>query len=134
MAEKKRFGVYVPEDLARDLEACMKTLGLKSKSKLVQEALRLFINEHKWKLRGKAVGIVGVVYNHEAQDVDEKLTDIQHEYLDVIISSVHVHLDERRCMLAIIVRGSTKKIRELLNEMIRISGILTVRQMLLAAE
>ncbi len=132
--EKKRFGVYVPGDLAKDLEACMKTLGLKSKSKLVQEALRLFINEHKWKLRGKAVGIVGVVYDHEAQDVDEKLTDIQHEYLDVIVSSVHVHLDERRCMLAIIVRGSTRKIRELLNEIMKINGVLAIRQLLLAAE
>ena len=132
--EKKRFGVYVPDDLAKDIDACMKTLGLKSKSKLIQEALRLFINEHKWKLKGKAVGIVGIVYDHEASDVDEKLTDIQHRYLDTIVSSVHVHLDKRRCMLAIIVRGRTENIRHLINDIINIKGILTIRQMLLASE
>ncbi len=128
---KTKFGVYVPDELLRDLELCMKTTGIKSKSKLVQEALRLFIAEHRWKLAGKAVGIIGVVYNHDVGHVDEELTDLQHEFLDVIVSTVHVHLDKEKCMLAIIVRGDTNRIKNLLNEIMKLRGVLIARPLLL---
>ena len=130
---KTKFGVYVPDELLRDLELCMKTTGIKSKSKLVQEALRLFIAEHRWKLAGKAVGIIGVVYNHDVGHVDEELTDLQHEFLDVIVSTVHVHLDKEKCMLAIIVRGDTSRIKNLLNEVMKLRGVLIARPLLLEA-
>ncbi len=130
----KRFGVYIPEDLEKDMELCMKALGLKSKSRLIQEALRSFIVEQKWRLKGNVAGIIGVVYNHDVGDVDEKLTDVQHEYLDIINSTVHVHLDKEKCMLVIIVRGPTSKIKELINKIMALKGVLVARPMLLAAE
>ncbi len=128
---KTKFGVYVPDELVRDLELCMKTTGIKSKSKLIQEALRLFIAEHRWRLAGKAVGIIGVVYNHDVGHVDEKLTDLQHEFLDIVVSTVHVHLDKEKCMLAIIVRGDTDRIKKLLNSIMGLRGVLVARPLLL---
>lgn len=126
-----KFGVYLPEDLARELEECMDIIGIKSKSKIIQEALRLFIIEHRWKAAGKASGIIGIIYDHEVKGVDELLTDIQHDYLDVIITTMHVHLDKRKCMLAIIVKGDTNKIKELLSNIMKIKGVLVARPMLL---
>ena len=126
-----KFGVYLPEDLARELEECMDITGIKSKSKIIQEALRLFIIEHRWKAVGKASGIIGIIYDHEVKGVDELLTDIQHDYLDVIITTIHVHLDKRKCMLAIIVKGDTNRIKELLNNIMKIKGVLVARPMLL---
>ena len=130
---KKKFGIYVPDELLRDLELCMKTTGIKSKSRLIQEALRLFITEHRWRLAGRAVGIIGVVYNHEVSRVDEELTDLQHEFLDIVVSTVHVHLDKEKCMLAIIVNGDTDRIKKLLNEIMSLRGVLIARPLLLEA-
>lgn len=126
-----KFGVYLPEDLARELEDCMNIIGIRNKSKIIQEALRLFIVEHRWKTVGIASGVIGVIYDHEVKGVDEILTDIQHDYLDIIVTSIHVHLDKRRCMLAIIVKGDTKRIRELLNNIMGVKGVLVTRPMLL---
>ena len=126
-----KFGVYLPEDLARELEECMDITGIKSKSKIIQEALRLFIVEHGWKAVGKASGIIGVIYDHEIRGVDELLTDIQHDYIDVIIATMHVHLDKRKCMLTIIVKGDTNRIKDLLNNIMKIKGVLVARPMLL---
>jgi len=125
-------GIYIPADLFEELRAYMKSLGITSKSKIVQEALRLFMLEHKWELTGSAVGIIGVVYKHEVGNVDHMLTEIQHDYLDLIISTVHIHLDKERCMLAIFVRGSVAKIKELLNRIHKLRGIEIVRPMLLS--
>ena len=130
----KKFGVYLSDDLIEELEKYQKVTGIKSKSRLVQEALRLLITEHRWQTSGKAVGVVGVIYNHDVGHADEELTDIQHKYMDVIVSTVHVHLDEEKCMLAIIVRGETGRIREMLNKVSRIKGVLLARPLLLEAE
>ncbi|ABN69120.1 putative transcriptional regulator, CopG family [Staphylothermus marinus F1] len=131
MKKPVKFGIYLPEDLARELGECMKITGIRKRSKIIQEALRLFIVEHRWKTVGKASGVIGVVYNHEVRGVDEALTDIQHEYLDIIVSTVHVHLDKEKCMLAIIVRGDTGRIKELLSNIMNIKGVLITRPMLL---
>lgn len=131
MKKPVKFGIYLPEDLARELDECMKITGIRKRSKIIQEALRLFIVEHRWKTVGKASGVIGVVYNHEVRGVDEALTDIQHEYLDIIVSTVHVHLDKEKCMLAIIVRGDTGRIKELLSNIMNIKGVLITRPMLL---
>ncbi len=130
----KKFGVYLSDDLIEELEKYQKITGIKSKSRLVQEALRLLITEHRWQTSGKAVGVVGVIYNHDVGHADEELTDIQHKYMDVIVSTVHVHLDEEKCMLAIIVRGETGRIREMLNKVSSIKGVLLARPLLLEAE
>ncbi len=132
--QRLKFGVYLPEELANELNECMKVLGVSSKSRLIQEALRLFINENRWRLGGKAVGTIGVIYDHTVPDVDEVLTDIQHDYLDIVISTIHVHLDKRRCMLNILVKGNVDRIKELLSKLINVRGVLFARPLLLNVE
>ena len=126
-----RFGVYIPPDLAKELNECMSKLGIRSKSQLVQEALRLFIAEHRWRLSGQVVGAIGIIYNHDVGEVDEELTDIQHKYLDIIVGAFHLHLDRENCLLMIVVKGESNKIRSLLDELIKVKGVKTARPLLL---
>ncbi len=129
-----KFGVYIPKELANDLERFMKALGISSKSALVREALKLFIIEHEWKVAKEAVGIVGVIYNHEVRGVDEELTNIQHDFLDIIVSTLHVHLSKEKCMLAIAVRGDAEKIKHLIGRLSIVKGVEITRPLLLAVE
>ncbi|WP_440059465.1 CopG family ribbon-helix-helix protein [Thermogladius sp. 4427co] len=130
MPKPMRVGVYIPEDLVGELEAIMREKGIKSFSKIVQEALRLYIAEHSWKLKDRVTGIIGLLYDHEIGHVDEELVDIQHMYLDVVVSYMHIHLDERNCMLAIAVRGSREKVRELVGNLEKTKGVKLIRLML----
>lgn len=135
LSKKVKFGVYLPEELTRELEDFMRHFEAKSKSKLIQEALRLYIVEHKWKhVKGSIAGVISVIYDHEVAHADEVLTDIQHEFLDVIVSTLHVHLDVNNCMLAIAVKGASNKIRELISRVGKVKGVKLVRPMLMASE
>ena len=63
---------------------------------------------------------------------DEKLTDIQHNnYLAVVVSALHVHLTKDKCMLAIIVRGDSARIKDIISEIEKIKGVLMVRPMVM---
>jgi len=129
-----KFGVYVPEDLMIELSRCMQALGIKSRSVAVREALNLFILEHKWRYGGKVTGVLGLVYDHEVNDVDEALTDIQHKYLQNVISALHIHLNERDCMLLLVVKGEASEIKNLLSELMNLKGVKLVRPLLLSTE
>ncbi|MEZ0393690.1 MAG: CopG family ribbon-helix-helix protein [Desulfurococcaceae archaeon] len=126
-----RVGVYIPAELADSLEEIVRGEGLPSISRAVQEALRLYVAERSWRAGGEVVGAIGLVYDHEVAGADEALTDVQHRYLDVIASTVHVHLDERNCLLVIVVRGDAGRVRSLLGDVEGIRGVKAARLMIL---
>mgnify|MGYP001772759093 CR=1 FL=1 len=130
--ELMKFGVYIPVDLAEELKKLAESLRVKSRSKLLQEALRLYILENKWSVADEVAGSIGILYNHEVRGVDEELTDVQHEFLDIIVSALHVHLDKERCMLIIAIRGASSRVRELVSKVNNLKGVVLVRPMLLA--
>jgi len=129
-----KFGIYVPEDLMRELEECMKSLGVRNKSLVIREALRLFISEHKWRAGGPILGVISVVYDHEVRGIDAKLTDIQHDYLNEIISALHIHVDRRNCMLILALKGDSERVNSLLKEIIKLKGVKLVRPALISVE
>ena len=72
------------------------------------------------------------MYSHEVGHADEELTDVQHNYLDVILSSLHVHLDKENCMLIIVVRGDSGRLKSLLESISRVRGVKVARPLLLS--
>lgn len=129
-----KIGVYIPGDLARELAKISENIGVKSISRMVQEALRLYIAEHMWKTGGVVVGAIGILYDHDVENVDEVLTDTQHRFLDLVVSAIHVHLDQRNCVLLIIVKGSTEKIKSMISNIENLKGVKAVRFMLIPKE
>lgn len=126
-----RVGVYIPSDLAEKIAILMKDMGLETLSKLVQEALRLYVAEHSWRIGDEVIGAIGILYDHEVGYVDEELTDLQHKYIEVVVTSTHVHLDQRNCLLVIIVKGLSDTIKRFLSDAEKVKGVKIVRVMLM---
>ncbi|MEM0489860.1 MAG: CopG family ribbon-helix-helix protein [Ignisphaera sp.] len=129
-----RIGVYIPKELAEEITRIMNEIGIDSVSKVVQEGLRLYIAEYRWRTEGDVVGAIGIIYDHEVGHVDEELTDLQHKYIDIIVSSLHIHLDLRNCLIIIIVRGLSKTIKKFLEDIEKIRGVKMVRLMLMSRQ
>lgn len=127
-----KFGVYIQRELIEELDRIMLNSGIRNRSKLLQEALRLFIIENRWISSKEVVGSISILYNHDVGDIDKRLTDIQHTFRDIIISSMHIHLDEDTCMLVIAVRGDSQRIKEFLDSIRMLKGTLLVKHSLLA--
>lgn len=127
-----KFGVYIQRELIEELDRIMLNSGIKNRSRLLQEALRLFIIENRWISSKEVVGSISILYNHDVSDIDERLTDIQHTFRDIIISSMHIHLDENTCMLVIAARGNSQRIKEFLDSIRMLKGTLLVKHSILA--
>jgi CopG family nickel-responsive transcriptional regulator len=118
-----RFSVSFPRNLLEELEKISEVEGL-SRSAVLQRASEMYVAQMKWKTsEGNVAGALLIHYNHEVRGLEEKLTDTQHDFLDVIVSSLHVHLTKEECMLVVVVKGDVKRIRELVDEISKLRGI-----------
>ncbi|MEM1767495.1 MAG: nickel-responsive transcriptional regulator NikR, partial [Candidatus Bathyarchaeia archaeon] len=117
--------VTLPEDLLKEFDEVINRMGYGNRSKAVQDAVRLFISERKWlqEESGIQAGVLMLLYDHEVRGVEDTLTDIQHNYADIISSTMHIHLTERDCLEAIAVKGEAEKIRRLSDELSSKRGV-----------
>ncbi|MGC9009733.1 MAG: CopG family ribbon-helix-helix protein [Sulfolobales archaeon] len=114
-----KVGVSIPVDLYAKLNDLSKRMGIKSRSRIIQIALREYILNKSIELKQDVdvIGVIGVYYIHGKRHVDEELVEIQHEYLDIIISTQHIHLTKESCAEFIIVRGKISRIEELIRDL-----------------
>ena len=95
------------------------------RSKAIQLAMRDFMTEYVWKYeeRGLAIGTMTIIYDHEVSGLEETLTSTQHAHRDVTSSALHIHLDERNCLLVIVLRGEVRAIQETAKKLMGKRGI-----------
>ena len=69
------------------------------------------------------VGTVTLIYDHHAHSVGEKLTEIQHEHHQLIVSTSHAHLDHDSCLEVLIVHGRSSQVERLADRLIGLKGV-----------
>ena len=96
-----------------------------SRSTAVQAAMRDYLAENKWSVaeKGSVAGAVTMIYEHHVRGLSETLTHIQHDYIDVVSSTTHVHLDHDNCLEILAVKGDIKRIKELTRSLRATRGV-----------
>jgi len=124
MGDLARFGVSIPDDLLEKFDGLIKEKGYNNRSEAIRDLIRDRLVEDQWsKSENDVVGTVTVVYNHEQSDLAQKLTEIQHKKHDLIISSIHVHLDFHNCLEVLIMRGSSDEVKKAGEQLISTRGV-----------
>ncbi len=126
MTKVTRAGVTFPPDLLKDFDDIINKMGYESRSKAIQDAVRLFVSDRKWIQQQENItqtGVILVVYDHEIKDLEEHLTEAQHHHPTLISATLHIHISERDCLEAIAVKGKASEIRHLGDEMATRKGV-----------
>lgn len=109
----------------RKFDEASERLGYKNRSTAMQTAMQSFVTESKWLCTkmGWGVGAIILLYNHREKDVENALIEMEHKYIGIASSSMHVHLDEDNCLKIIPVRGSSSNIKALAQDLMTIGGV-----------
>ncbi|MDV3104223.1 nickel-responsive transcriptional regulator NikR [Thermococcus waiotapuensis] len=119
-----RFGVSVPEELLEKFDRIIGEKGYVNRSEAIRDMMRDFIVRHEWEQGDAEVaGTITMLYNHDEADVVRELLDLQHDYLEEIISSIHVHMDEHNCLEVVIVKGKASRIKEIADRLLSLKGV-----------
>ena len=119
-----RFSASLAPQLLRDLDQMTREKGYSNRSLAIADMIRDHLVEHRQKFGNEEIaGTITLVYDHHKQHVQATLTDIQHDHHDVIISTLHVHLDHQNCLEVLVVRGQASTIKQIADELIAAKGV-----------
>ena len=119
-----RFGVSMEKGLLDEFDALAHGKGYENRSEAIRDMVRdLLIEEKLREENTQGVGTLTLVYNHHQRELEEKLTDYQHDHLESVVSTVHVHLSQHLCLEVLILRGKSKEIRKVADGLVATKGV-----------
>jgi len=119
-----RFGVSMEKGLLENFDKLISKKGYTNRSEGMRDLIRDFLVEEEWKTNKKEmIGTITLVYNHHIRGLSDTLTDLQHHFHNLIISTTHLHLDEDNCLEVLIVKGRADKIKEVADKLVSTRGV-----------
>ena len=119
-----RFSVSLPPKLLNQLDTMTSEKGYDNRSLAIADMIRDRLVEHRQKFGSEDIaGTITLVYDHHKPHLQATLTSIQHDHHDVILSTVHVHLDHHNCLEVLLVRGKAALIRKIADALISAKGV-----------
>ena len=123
MSKLKRFSISLDEDLVTRFDKHIREMDYPTRSKAIGDLIRESLIKREW-IQGKEVtGAITLVYDHHKRDLVMNLTDIQHDFHQLVISTQHVHLDHNNCLEIVTVKGKPGEIEKLTNKLKSTKGI-----------
>ena len=109
----ERITMSLDETLAADFDRLIKARGYTSRSEAMRELLRREIEADRQArdIKGFAVAALSYVYNHHERDLAERLTALQHRHHDLVVATMHVHLDHDHCLETVMLKGRAASLR-----------------------
>lgn len=124
MEKVSRFGVSLETALLNKFDPLLKKLGYKSRSEAIRDLIRDRLVAEEWSVGDfKTIGVLSLVYNHHVRELSEALNRLQHQNLELVISSTHIHVDHHNCLEVIILRGKSNQIKKVADEMLSTRGV-----------
>lgn len=125
MSELIRFGVSIDGNLLESFDRLVETRGYSTRSEALRDLIREALVTEKIESQSdtRALGTLTIVYDHHAKDLVQEMGDIQHDYHQLVLSVMHLHVSHDDCMEVIALNGIVADIVELSNRILSLKGI-----------
>lgn len=123
MGKLIRFGVSMDKALVDRFDRLIEGEGYGNRSEAIRDLIRQRLVEEQWEEEEEVCGGILLVYDHHKHHLTEKITEIQHRFYKLVISTQHIHMDHDNCMEIISVRGRAKELHKFFNKLRATTGI-----------
>jgi len=123
MAGLVRFGVSLEKGLLESFDRELKKKGYVNRSEAISKLIKADLVRDEWQADKIVAGAIALVYDHHQRELLSRLTSIQHDYHENILSTQHLHLDHDNCLEIIAIKGRAKRIGELFGKLQSCRGI-----------
>ncbi|MCX5801459.1 MAG: nickel-responsive transcriptional regulator NikR [Candidatus Eisenbacteria bacterium] len=118
-----RFGVSLERELLARLDSFVRDNEFPTRSEAIRALIRERLVRKEWLCGRQVVGAIVLVYDHGRREILNKITHVQHEFHDNVISTQHVHLDRDNCLEVVVVKGRPRDVDSLYKGLQSIKGI-----------
>ncbi|MCW5625385.1 MAG: nickel-responsive transcriptional regulator NikR [Burkholderiales bacterium] len=121
----QRITISLSDQLAQAFDGWMHRRRYGNRSEAVRDMVRAALESDRLEEPDSqwCVASLSYVYDHHSRDLAERLTSLQHDHHDVVVSSMHVHLDHRNCLETVTLRGPVREVRSFSDALIAEPGV-----------
>lgn len=124
-----RIGVSLPENLLEKFDEIITKRGYSSRSEGIRDAIRGYIRYYDWmsEVEGERIGILSLTYDHSQRGLLSSLIEVEHEFINIMRSSVHIHISHDECMEVLILQGDGKEVKVTAERIMSLKGVKNVK-------
>ncbi len=119
----KRFSISLEDDILETFDTLIRQRQYSNRSEAIRDLIRKSFVQEEWEMDKEVIGVISLVYDHHQRQLQEKLTELQHNYYQQILSSTHIHVDHDNCLEVIIVQGKAQRVKELADSISSLKGV-----------
>lgn len=135
MANIARFSVSVEGELLEKFDQYCRAEQFSTRSEAVRQLIRDALTARAWETQsGDAAGTLTLVYDHHRPQLIDRLLKLQHDHTDLIVSTLHAHLDRDLCLEVIVLRGPADRLQSIGAELKGLKGIFKGELVMASAE
>jgi len=124
MSEIVRFSVSLEDDLLEQFDRYCREEQFATRSEAVRQLVRHTLTNKAWEAESQdAAGTLTLVYDHHRSQLGERLTQLQHDHVDLVVSTLHAHLTHDLCLEVIILRGPAAMLKQVAAQLKGLKGI-----------
>jgi CopG family transcriptional regulator, nickel-responsive regulator len=122
----QRISVSLPDAVFRQLDQMMQERGLESRSKAIADMITHFALEHE-EDKGNSImtGTITIVYDESKGHLLQRLAELERNFIDEVISSLHVQLQDNHRMEVLLVQGPANQLKRIADKLMAIKGVKT---------
>ena len=126
--------ITLPNELLGKFNEFMKTRGYYSRSEAFRDAIRSLIAESDFARMetGEVAATIMITCDYARRDIDLRMTEVRHEFDDVVVENVHRHIDDKYCLEIFIAQGKNHRILDLVGRVRGMRGIQQVKAMFMS--
>lgn len=123
MSDLVRISMSLDGRLLEDFDEQVRRARYPTRSEAIKALMRHSLSEQAWTHNQAVAGSITLIYDHHRLGIVKRLTDLQHDFGAVIVSTQHVHLDHHHCLEIIVVKGKAQQIQELVSAFKSMKGV-----------
>jgi CopG family nickel-responsive transcriptional regulator len=120
----ERVSITIPKELSVAFDKRNKRKGYANRSEATRDLIRDALVKEEWSdPKAHVAATVTLVYDHHTRTLTDRITEVQHDYGETIVSSLHVHLDHHNCLEVVVLRGVAKDVQAIADRLSAIKGV-----------
>jgi CopG family nickel-responsive transcriptional regulator len=124
VSEIVRFSVSVEEELLEKFDRYCRQEQFATRSEAVRQLIRDTLTRRAWASQSHdAAGTLTLVYDHHRPQLRDRLTDLQHQNTDLVVSVLHTHLSHDVCLEVIVLRGPAGRLQRIAAQLRGMKGV-----------
>ncbi|HCS09146.1 MULTISPECIES: nickel-responsive transcriptional regulator NikR [Pseudomonas] len=120
----QRVTISLDDALLAVIDERVTTHGYQGRSEAIRDLLRAGLLEPEAaNPDDTCVATLSYVYDHGTRELSKRLNSAFHEHHDLTLSTLHVHLDQGKCMEVSVLKGSIKHVTALTRQVMAERGV-----------